>query len=172
MQISLDRKRLDITFIICFAFLLAMPSLLPQQRIIFFAPFLIVACYKRPLSMCLWLSFFCGLLIDLLGTHGYLGFYSLAYCLAIILLYPQRRNFYADNASTLPIMVFFFSILTTLIMALILYSIELKNIFSLNWALTDIILMPALDACYAFIIFIAPGLLFGKKRLSGKDYFK
>jgi len=68
-------------------------------------------------------------------------------------------------------MTFLFSSLSTLIMALLLYSIEMKNIFSWNWIITELFIMPLLDACYAFFCFILPGLCFGRRQRRGQDYF-
>ncbi len=117
------------------------------------------------------MAFFCGVIVDLLASYTRFGLYSLNYCATIALLYPQRRNFFADSISTLPLMTFFFALISTLIMAIILYSIEMRNVFSWAWALTDLLIMPAADGGYAFLVFILPALLFGKRQRSGKDYF-
>lgn len=171
MQVTLDSKRLDICFAISLILLIVTPILLPQLRISFFVPFLIIACYQKPLKVCLGLAFGCGLLLDLLSSYTRLGLHAFDFCTTLILLFPQRRNFFADHLSTLPIMTFLFSMLSTLIMAILLYSIETRNLFSWAWVFTDLILMPLLDAAYAFCFFILPPLLLGKPRKRGKDYF-
>ncbi len=171
MQISLDSKRLDIAFGVSLILMLTLPSLVPQLRLSFFAPVLIMACYQKSLRSCICLAFLCGILLDLLSAHPHFGLYALNYSLTILMLYPQRRNFFADNLSTLPIMTYFFAILSTLVMAVLLYSLEMKNIMSAKFLLTDLVLMPAADACYAFLCFILPGLITGKPRRRGKDYF-
>lgn len=109
--------------------------------------------------------------MDLLSEYEHFGIYALDYCLTIALLFPQRRNFFADSLSTLPAMTFLFASFSTFMMGILLYNIEMVDLFSWSWTLTDLILMPLMDAAYAFICFILPALLFGKPRLRGKDYF-
>lgn len=171
MQRNLDYKRLDFTFGICLLCLLSLPILFPMARLTYFAPFLIIACYKSSLKKCLWLALLCGIIVDLFASYTRFGLYSVDYCLTLSLLYPQRRNFFADSLSTLPIMTFLFASISTLIMGLLIYSIENRNLLSWGWAFTDLIIMPAFDAIYAFTCFILPALLFGKRHRRGKDYF-
>lgn len=171
MQRNLDYKRLDLTFGICLLLALGLPVLFPLARLTFFAPFLIIACYKTSLKKCLWLALLCGIAIDLLSSYTRFGLYSVDYCLTMAFLYPQRRNFFADSLSTLPIMTFFFASFSTLIMGILIYSVENKNVLSWGWVFTDLIVMPAFDAIYAFTLFILPALFFGKRQRRGKDYF-
>lgn len=171
MQINLDQKRLDVAFAICLLLTLGLPALFPNIRLTFFAPFLIIACYKASLKKCLWIALLCGVIVDLLSSYTRFGLYSLDYCATLFILYPQRRNFFADSLSTLPIMTFLFALLSTLLMALLLYSIETINVFSWGWVFTDLLMMPAVDGFYAYFIFILPALLFGKRRRAGKEYF-
>lgn len=171
MQLTLDQKRLDIAFIFCLLLTLITPSLFPFLRLSFFAPALVITCYKRALPACLWSAFFCGLILDLLSSQPRLGIHALNFCLTLLVLYPQKRNFFADSISTLPIMTFLFASISSLTMALLLYSIEMANVLSWHWILTDMLFMPALDAAYAFCCFTLPVLLFGKRRRRAKDYF-
>lgn len=171
MKRALDEKRLDLAFCFSLALTLAIPAVLPAIRLWFFAPFLIMACYQIPLSSCLWLAFFCGLILDLLTSQTHLGIHALAFCLTLMLLYNQKRNFFADSLTTLPIMTFLFSCIASLMMAILLYAVEVKFIFSWYWILTDLLLMPSADAAYAFFCYIFPALLFGKPQRRGKDYF-
>jgi rod shape-determining protein MreD len=171
MQITLDCKRLDLIFVFCLSATLISPSLFPQLRLLFFAPFLVCAFYQKTLQTTLWLAFACGICLDLLSSHSRLGLYAMGFCLTTAILYPQKRNFFADSLSTLPIMTLLFGSLSTLILGVLLYSLEMRNVFSWHWVLTDLILMPSLDACYAFSCFIFPALFLGKPLRKGKDYF-
>lgn len=56
-------------------------------------------------------------------------------------------------------------------MAVMLYAIEMKNIFSASWIFADMIVLPSADAIFAFTVFIVPSYLFGKPQRRGKDYF-
>jgi rod shape-determining protein MreD len=171
MELALNRKRLDFIFPCCLILTLIIPSIFPTARLLFFSPFLIVACYKQNLTYSLWIALGCGLIMDFFSSNLRLGIHSLNYCITLIMLYPQKKNFFADSVSTLPIMTFLFSSISTLIMAILLYSLEMKNVLSWYWALTDLILMPVVDAIYAFGCYILPALLFGKPRRRGADYF-
>lgn len=171
MMLSLDGKRLRYTFILCAICLVIFPAIIPQLRLTYFAPFLIIACYQKSLKACLWLALGVGVLLDLLSSQTRLGLYAFDYCLTIALLYPQRRNFFADSITTLPIMVFLFAFLSTVIMAILLYSVETRNVFSWPWVFTDLICMPLLDALYAFVLFTLPSTIFGRTPRRGKDYF-
>lgn len=171
MKRSLDEKRLDLTFFFCLALSLSVPSLFPSLKLLFLIPFLIIACYQVPLSSCLWLAFFCGLTFDLFTSQTHLGIHAFSFSLALLLLYHQKRNFFADSLTTLPIMTFLAASLASFIAAIVLYTIEMKHTLSWHWVLTDLIFLPAADAAYSFCCFILPALLFGKPQRRGKDYF-
>lgn len=171
MHINLDSKNLKIAFAICLALTVAIPSIEPTLRLLFFAPFLIIAIYQTPLKIALWLALACGLILDLLSSSPRLGIYSMSFCLAMLLVYPQRKNFFADSLSTLPIMTFVFSAVATFILACLLYIIDMHNVFSWQWFFTDVLVMPAADALFAFALFILPALAMGKRIRRGKDYF-
>jgi rod shape-determining protein MreD len=171
MQLSLTNKRLDLTFVFCLFLTLAIPSLFSQIRIFFFLPFLIIACYQKNLPSVLWFGFICGLILDLLSSSVRLGIHSLTFCITLMILYPQKRNFFADSISTLPIMTLLFSIISSLVMVILLYSLEINYMLSWHWLLTDLIIMPVADTVYAFCFFTLPALIFGKPIRRGKDYF-
>jgi len=171
MERSLNLKRLDLTFLFCLISTLVIPPLLASGRLMFFSPFLVIICYKKRFSSCLWVAFGCGIIMDLLSSNIRLGIHSLNYCLTLTLLYPQKKHFFADSLSTLPIMTFLFSSVSTFLMAILLYSLEAKNMISWYWAFTDLLVMPSMDALFAFCAFIIPPLLFGKPQRRGSDYF-
>lgn len=171
MQITLDSKRLDLAFLFCLLLTLVIPSLFPFLRLSFFAPFLIISIYRKNLSTSLWMGLLCGLIMDLLSSHPRLGIHALNFCITLLVLYPQKRNFFADSLTTLPIMTFLFASFSTLIMVFLVYGLEMNGVLSWHWVITDLLIMPAADAVYAFCCFILPGLIFGKPRRSGKDYF-
>lgn len=168
---NLQKKNLRIIFFTCFFLTIWIPVILPQIRLYFFAPYLIVLLYKRPLINCLWGALGCGLLIDALSAYQHLGLHALNYTLTLALLYRQRRHFFADSPSTLPIMTYLFSAVSTAIQIPLLYVFEQKLRINSHWIRTDLLLMPLFDAVYAFCVFILPFWVFGKPRLKGKDYF-
>jgi rod shape-determining protein MreD len=172
MQLSLDAKRVDLSFLICLLFTLFTPIVAPTLRLNFFAPFLIICLYRFTLPKCLAMALLSGLILDILATDTRIGLNALGFCLTLAILYPQKRNFFADSLSTLPLMTFFFGVISSFIMATLMYSIEMQSIISLPWIFIDGLLMPFFDACYALLIFIVPGILFGKPIRRGQDYFE
>jgi rod shape-determining protein MreD len=148
-----------------------MPSIAPSIRLLFFAPFLVIAAYQKSLFISLCYALGCGVVLDLLSDDMRFGVHALSLTVTTFILYEQRRNFFADTLSTLPIMTFFFSVISTLVDLVISYSLLHKQLFSLDWVLCDLLIMPAFDALCALICFVLPGLLFGKKARRGEDYF-
>lgn len=172
MPINLDRKSLSFALISTLAFVLAAPVLLPHWRLMFFAPFLIILYYQRSYLTCLWGALLCGLVIDLLSSDMRIGLHSVDYCLTTWLLYGQRRHFFADSLSTLPIMTILFSITATVIQVVIVHIFEQPLVVSWQWVLTDLVYMPLFDACYAFAWFVLPSVCFGRRPRRGRDYFQ
>lgn len=171
MAITLEDKKISIAFGITLIATLCSPVVFSGWRLMFFAPFLIILYYKKSFLTCLWSSCFCGLLLDVLSAHTHLGLYAMNYTVTTGLLYNQRRHFFADSISTLPLMTLFFSLLSTMIQWGLMYAFEQRVFFSWQWVLTDLIYMPVLDALYAFICFVLPSWIFSRSPRRGKDYF-
>ncbi|MFQ5728737.1 MAG: mreD [Waddliaceae bacterium] len=168
---NLQKKNLLFAFLGTLLFTLFVPVILPALKLLFFVPFLVILFYRKPLITCLWGSLICGLILDMLSSHSRLGLYAMNFTLTTWILYGRRRHFFADNASTLPIMTFFFSVVSTIIQGILLNTFEGHFQMSWEWLFSDLAVMPLLDASYAFLIFILPYLLFGKPGRKGKDYF-
>lgn len=169
---NIDRKSLRFAFIFTLLATLLMPAIFPAARLTFFVPFLVILFYQKELSSCLWVALLCGFIIDLLSSHTLIGIHALNFCLTTWILYGQKRHFFADSITTLPMMTFFFSIMSTLIQLPLYYIFEGKMALSWSWALTDLLIMPAADAAFAFAIFILPAFALGKRPRRGSDYFE
>ena len=167
----LDRIQIWIVATIAGALTLLAPQILPWAHLLYFAPLLVTLFYQRSLAACLWWAVCCGLLVDLLSSDGRLGLYALNYSGTALLLYGQRRNFFADSLSTLPLMTFFFAAISSLFEIILVRLLHTSPLLSSTGAATHLLLMPALDACYAFLLFTLPALLFGKRQRTGKEYF-
>lgn len=168
---NLEQKHLSFVVLITLFALFCFPVLFPNWRLTAFAPLLVILYYQKSYLTCLWCSILCGALIDLLSAHTQFGLNAVNYGLTTFLLYDQRRNFFADSISTLPIMTFFFASISTFFQFALIYTFERENVFSWNWILTDLIYMPAIDSAFATCCFILPSLFFGKRQRRGKDYF-
>lgn len=139
----------------------------PLFRLSFFAPFLIITYYQKSYLGSLKSSFFCGVILDLLSSPLRFGVWTLNFLTTTTLLYPQKRNFFADSMMTLPLLVFFFSVVSTLVQLFLLFIFSKPFPISLPWIFTDLIFMPLLDSLFSFFWFIVPHFFFnfGIKRM-------
>lgn len=167
---NIAKKNLLISFLVSLLLALLTP-LLPLPNLTYFAPFLILVYYQKPLSTTLWTSFSCGLVIDLFLSSNQLGLYGTTYLVSSSILVHQRKHFFGDNLTTLPIMVFFFSLLSFLIQVVLLYFFEGGISCSLPCLTRQLVVTSLGDAAMGFILFILPWRLFGKQPRKGSDYF-
>lgn len=159
---NVEHKNIYSALFITLIAVLMGPTLFPSLRILFFAPFLVIIVYQISFLKCLWVSFFCGLLIDILSSNSHLGLYAGNYVLTTALIYHQRRNFFSDSISTLPLMTLFFSVVSTLLETFALYIFEKPLVSSWKWIGIDFILLPVVDALYSLMIFVMPTLFLKK----------
>lgn len=129
---------------------------MPNLRLTFFAPFLILMIYRKSIVPSLWIAFLCGLFLDLLATGMRLGLFALNYTLTILLLFQFKRYFFADRLSTLPLMTYFFAMTSTTLQALLQAIFERGNLLSWHWIITDLIALPLCDALFCFCFFALP----------------
>lgn len=139
----------------------------PSFRLNFFAPFLIIVFYQSSFLSSLYLALLAGLIIDIFASPLRFGVYALNYTITSAFLYGQRKNYFSDSLMTLPIMTFLFAVVSTVLqVCLLLIFSKIPNI-SIAWFFSDLLLMPALDAFFAFCWFILGSMFFGKN-----SYFK
>lgn len=167
---SLTKIKLWPYVIFSLLMILITPSLTTCLQLFFLVPCIVICFYQRSFLTCLWISFGFGLFIDLLSSDLF-GLNILVYCLAVAILYRYKKHFFADSNSTLPICCFLFSSLCAILQILITYALDREIGMGMNWILSNTVIMPCLDALYAFFIFQVPTLIFGKRRSYGKDYF-
>lgn len=133
-------------------------SFFTDFQILTFAPFLIMTCYRAPLQTALWWAFICGLFIDFFSYDTKLGAYALINCLTIFLIYRLQMYFFIDRLSTLPLMTFFFSLVSSCIHLTYFYLNGYQFSLSLSWINIHIIEASLVDALYAGICFTIPSL--------------
>jgi len=136
-----------------FAFILALFGILffPHTHLLYFAPYLILAFYKHSRFAVLWRAIACGVIIDLFSSTPHFGLTALNYCIVSWILYGQNRNFFEDKPSTLPLMTFFFAILSTLTSVILFFFFTQPIALSFKWVFTDLICMPLFDGFYALL---------------------
>jgi rod shape-determining protein MreD len=167
---SLDQKNLRLLFFIALSLILFIPSIFPSFRISFFAPVLVIAFYQGKLSTSLGYALAAGISMDLLSSADRLGLHALIYSFTCVLLYSQKKNFFADSLTTLPIMTFFFSSLSTL-MLFVATDTEPFRHMTVAFIFSDLFFLPGIDGLLSFLILIFPFLLLGQKPKKGTDYF-
>lgn len=135
-------------------------ALMPQVHLFAFAPFLALLYNRSSLMASLWIASICGLIVDLLSSEFRLGIHALNYCLATLLLYKQKRHFFEDKPLAVSLFTLLISAIST-VLQLVLISIFDRSLpLSAKLLITDLILLPAIDAVYAFLWFSCPMLLF------------
>lgn len=152
-------------------FTLTLPVLLPTLHLLYFPPFLIRALYALPLHRALWMATLSGLFVDLLSPNEKLGMNATSYLLALLLLTRLKRHFFEDSLSTMPILIFFFSIAQGIIYLLLTVMIEKPIPLSPEFILGDFLLMPLLDALFGILLYTLPYYYFRKPQRKGQDYF-
>ncbi len=140
------------------------PILFPNVPLFYFVPYLVITLYRFSRIGAMWRACLCGIILDLLSSCSLFGLSSIHYCCVSFLLYGQTRNFFKDKVSTLPIMTFLYSALSTLFLAIAALFLERGYPFSWTWVVTDLIGMSLADALYALLVFSLPFELLSKIR--------
>ncbi|KAF3361644.1 Uncharacterized protein PHSC3_001767 [Chlamydiales bacterium STE3] len=166
-----ENGELFLLFTIAFILTLFSPILFPHLKLLYFIPFIVRLFYVKTYATTLLFSCLCGLILDLFSAHVRFGIHAVSYSLSSALLYSQRRNFFEDSLSTLPGLTFLYSIVNSVIQLLFLIIFEKGVTISPEFVMIDLLLLPFLDALYAFIFVSIPKLIFGKPIKKGKDYF-
>jgi rod shape-determining protein MreD len=158
-NLTLARRNKTIAFLIALAAFLFMSPLFPSARLIYFAPFLVIVYYQYEFTASLWASLCCGLLVDIFSSNAFFVTNTIAYCTTTVLLWNQRRHFFSDRLMTLPLMTYFFSLISSLV-AFLTANVLLGNIhLTRSFIYSDILVMPLVDSLYGFIFFIVPFLI-------------
>lgn len=144
---------LGLLFIFSLLTMLTMPVFLPQLHLLAFSPFLALLCHHKPYFPSLCIAAGCGLIVDLLSSEARLGIYALSLCGATALLYPQKHHFFQDKPMALALFTALMSAITTLILMSVIAMFSRHVTISWQWFLVDVIVMPFIDALYAYFIF-------------------
>ena len=125
-----------------------------------FAPFLAIVYYRAHFSKTLWISFFCGCILDLLSSEFHFGIYTLALTVSSALLFHQKKHFFEDKPLAFSLFTALISSVSTLVQIVFIYLFDRGIPFSFPTFLTDIILLPLMDGLYGFLWFICPMRLY------------
>lgn len=138
-------------FLLAFLMTLMSTAVFPGIRLMTFAPFFALSYYRLSFVKALWLSFGCGLLLDLLSSELRFGLYALASTIITAVFYRQKRHFFEDKALAYSA---FSALISLALTAFLLFLTDLK--LHIAAVITNLLLMPAIDGLYAFLWFTCP----------------
>ena len=148
-------KHLPLPAAFCLALFAALfsTSFFPNVRLIAFAPFLCIAYTQKHFIPCLWLSFICGISIDLLSYQSMFGLHALSYCLTTVLLYRQKRHFFDDKSWALAVFTALFTCINSSLELLFISAFAKQMPISFLAIVNNTLVTSFLDALYAIMWF-------------------
>lgn len=168
---NLARQNKWLIFIAVLVLFLLFPSRFGTISLFPFAPFLVVTLYQCSYVNSLWAACICGVAQDLFSSHDFFAAHTLAYCAATALLYRQRRNFFPDRLTTLPLMVFFLCLIVMIVFSLLAKAgLQPKKIGE-NFLHRDMLLWPLWESALSITLFVVPCWLLSKRQRRASEYF-
>lgn len=155
-------RRIFCLFIYSLVLGLVLPAVFPFAKINFLIPFLVYLFYHTTQLQCIWWAALCGFIFDSLSSYSHFGIFSANYMLTAWILYKQKFRFFEDGLSTLPLMTFFFSVLSTCLQVFFLDLFGQKIVLSSGWIMNDLLWLPFLDGIYAALTLTLPLLFLPK----------
>jgi rod shape-determining protein MreD len=153
---SILLKQIAIPFFIALSVALFGTVFFPSIHLFAFAPFLALTFMRTTFLTSLWIAASSGLIMDLLTSQMRFGIHSLCYSLLVLLIYHQKRHFFADKPLALSLYTLVISIAATVLEFIFLSSFDARLPFTWKLVFTDFIAMSLLDAVYAFLCFTCP----------------
>jgi rod shape-determining protein MreD len=129
---------------------------LPDYRLAYFVPLLIVSFYYFSKTPCLWISLGIGLCFDLISSQYHFGIYGLTFTVTSWFLYDKKPIFIEESIFSLSLMTFLYASLSRVLLLLTLNFFDEGFEFSWNWFSQDIIMLSFYDALYALFWFMIP----------------
>ncbi len=139
----------------------------PQFRLIAFAPFLAILYSRTSFLSSLWLAALSGLCIDLFCSQSRFGLYALNYTMTTFILYKHKRHFFEDKPIALSCFTALISCLSTLVQLCLSSVFDQEIPFTWKLAASDLLVMPCIDALFAYVCFFSSMKLYIKfKRIN------
>ncbi|MBS0604083.1 MAG: mreD [Verrucomicrobia bacterium] len=135
-------------------------AIIPHIKLLAFAPFLALLYNRKSFQTSLWIGSLCGLGLDLLSSEFRLGLHALNYCLTTLLLYKQKRHFFEDKPLALSLFTLLISVVSTVLQLVLISVFDRTLPLSGKLLITDLAIMPVVDALYAFLWFSCPIMFF------------
>lgn len=133
-----------------------MPVIIPSLKLVFFAPFLILAANETRLEKQLFPAFITGIILDLFAYGMPFGFYTLLATLTV-LLSPLWIRSYFKNESIIYITSGFLFIWTwTFLEAILSMFFKMPSKISIDWILYKTFVDPIINIAYFGIAILLP----------------
>lgn len=160
----MKKKSLWISLALACLFLWVGSAFFPHFRVWPFAPFLAILFHRTTFIQALWSSFFCGLAMDLTSSQFSFGLLALSHSITTLFLYGQKRHFFEDKIITFSLYSALISTSLSFILILLSSLSEKQVPITPSLFFSDILIMPFLDAIYAFLWFTLPTALYSYAR--------
>lgn len=130
-----------------------LPIALPGIPLQIFVPLLVWTFYRYSRIESLYFAVVAGLLCDLLSSTQHMGLYTASYLLSSHVLYPCSTLFFEGNLWTLPLLTFFFSIISSICYLFFYAFFEGSITLTWQWFFCDMLVLPSCDFLYALLWF-------------------
>lgn len=146
----MKRPPLLFFFLLALIALLLAPNVFPSVRLLTFSPFFALVFLRKNFLTSLWIACLCGLILDLFTVDIRFGVFALCSAATAAVTFKFKSYFYEDNLFSIPL----YTALISAVFSAIQF-ILLQHPVSFN-----LLLMPILDACYGFIWFTVPRMVY------------
>ncbi len=153
----MSQNNLIYALLLTLIFFLLVSPLLPEVKILAFAPLLILIICRSSFLASLWAAFAIGLFCDLLSSF-HMGLHILTYLLTVLFIYRYRSQFDHENPINSGIFTVIFSSIFTILFTLLFFTFEKSGHLGKKWFIMDLALMPILDGLYASFWVFYPSL--------------
>jgi rod shape-determining protein MreD len=144
-------KQLFYLSLLAYVLTLFNTALFPFFAIRPFLPLLLLILYTFPQLRSMQIAAFYGLSLDLVCFETPFGTYCVIFTIVMGLLYGQKRTFFEDHPTTIPILSFEFSILLSVVEFGMFTLVGKGFSLSWSWAILDLGVYGLLDALFAFV---------------------
>ena len=132
------------------------PILLPNLRLVFFAPVQAFLFIRAPLLFSLWISLFIGLFLDCSTTSLPFSLHTIVCSVMTLLLHGRKKHFFEEKIFS---WVLYSSLISFLYTALLFFCTLLAGTpfpLSLRSFFSDMIIMAFIDGIYTCLLYTSP----------------
>ncbi|GEM_PF-2262946 len=122
----------------------------------YYVPFLVMVITRLDFQVTLKTVLFVGVWMDLVSSFHSLGVYPLILLATTCLLYRQRRFFFRDSLSTLPLLTGLFSLLFHLLLLFYTALFEARPPMGRSSLFNELLVTSLFDMVYATLFFVLP----------------